>query len=87
MNRRIDVFDNVRQLEQCKADLLLSVAQLYRTLSTMENVEKNEIGEQLAEVIALAYAVGGRLGWEQEELAKKAYRNIRLRMLEENPAP
>lgn len=83
MNRRIDVFDQVRQMEQGKADLLLSVAQLYQTLSTMDAVNQNDIGTQLAVVIAQTYTLGGKLGWESEALTKKVSQIVRVKHLAE----
>ena len=74
----LNVFGNVRQIDKCKADIVLTVGKLYKDLSTEELII-NEINDDISELIVLSYLLGKKLGLEQDEINNKVIKKLRLR--------
>lgn len=74
----LNVFGNVRQIDNCKADLVLAVGKLYKDLSADEIIIE-EVNEDISELIVLSYALGKKLGLDQDEISNKVIKKLRLR--------
>lgn len=76
----LNVFSNVRQIDNCKADLVLAVGNLLKDLSTDEIII-SDINDDISELIVLSYLLGKKLGLDQDELNDKVIKKLRLRKI------
>ena len=78
----IDVFGNMRRIDNRKADILVGVGNLYKILSTGNEASDEEISECIAEIMAASISLGDCLGIGYAEIEKKIINKLRLQMAE-----
>ena len=81
-NGSIDVFGNMRRIDNRKADILVGVGNLYKILSTGNEASDEEISECIAEIMAASISLGDCLGIGYAEIEKKIIKKLRLQMAE-----
>ena len=80
--RTVDVFGNMRRIDNRKADIVLSVGNLYKILSTGNEPTDEEIGDCLASIIASSIALGDSLGVQYGSIEPKVISKLRTQLLE-----
>ena len=78
----IDVFGNMRRIDNRKADILVGVGNLYKILSTGNEASDEEISECIADIMAASISLGDCLGIGYADIEKKIIKKLRLKMAE-----
>ena len=81
--RSVDVFGNMRRIDNRKADIIVSVGKLYKILSAGNEATDEEIGDCLAAIIASAIGLGDSLGVPYSSIEGKVIGKLRIQLLEE----
>jgi hypothetical protein len=83
-NENIDIFTNMRVIENYKAFLLSSVADLFSTMAKGNKSGIDEIIDELSEITMLAYLLGKRLGVNYGAIDERMVKRLKVGVLEEN---
>jgi hypothetical protein len=78
----VDVFGNMRRIDNRKADIILGVGKLYKILSAGNDVNDEEIGDCLAGIIASTISLGDCLGVHYGDIEGKIISKLRMQLLE-----
>ena len=81
-NGSVDVFGNMRRIDNRKADILVGVGNLYKILSTGNETSDEEISDCIADIMASAISLGDCLGVGYADIEKKIIKKLRLQMNE-----
>lgn len=81
-NGSIDVFGNMRRIDNRKADILVGIGNLYKILSTGNEASDDEISSCIADIMAASISLGDCLGISYAEIEQKTVRKLRLQMAE-----
>ncbi len=82
--RAVDVFGNMRRIDNRKADIIIGVGKLYKILSAGNETSDEEIGDCLADIISSSIALGDCLGVQYTDIEEKVISKLRIRLLQ-NP--
>lgn len=80
--KSVDVFGNMRRIDNRKADIVLGVGNLYKILSTGNEATDEEIGDCIAGIIASSIALGDSLGVQYGSIEHKVISKLRVQLLE-----
>lgn len=81
--KEFDIAKNVRLIDWLKSELLTSVADLFKLLSSGIKGSQEAIADCIASIILAAYLLGKRLGIQFEQIDRKLEGKIRLGIIEE----
>lgn len=81
-NGSIDVFGNMRRIDNRKADILAGIANLYKILSTGNEANDEEISDCIADIMAASICLGDCLGIGYADIEAKIIKKLRLQMAE-----
>lgn len=82
--KEFDIAKNVRLIDWLKSELLTSVADLFKLLSSGIKGSQEAIADCIASIILAAYLLGKRLGIQFEQVDRKLEGKIRLGIIEEH---
>ena len=75
-NGSIDVFGNMRRIDNRKADILVGVGNLYKLLSTGNEASDEEISDRIADIMAASISLGDCLGISYGDIEKKIIKKL-----------
>jgi len=79
----LNILDNIKLIENYKAFLLSSVADLFTSMAKGNKSSTDEIIDELSEIIILSYMLGRRLGINFSEIDDKIVKKLKLGLLKE----
>lgn len=80
----MDVMKNLRTIEWIKSEILISISNLYKLLSTGEDDFKKESEDLISNIILLSYILSRRLGISYEDINSNLEDKIKLNLIEEH---
>lgn len=84
-NKEIDITRNIKVIEWLKSELLIDMANLFRSLVNGAKEELHEyISETLSNIILISYLLGRRLGISFGAIEMKMQNKIKLGIIEED---
>lgn len=83
-NKDIDIVKNMRTVEWLKAQLLGTVADLYATLANGEENTRENLEDNISNLILETLLLGKRLGLSYESIDQTLKDNIKLNLIEEH---
>ncbi|NLO81440.1 MAG: hypothetical protein GX094_00010 [Clostridiales bacterium] len=83
-DREPDIAKNLKLIEWLKSEILTSVAEIFRMLTSSAGVSQDRIADRLAGIIVGCYLLGRRLGLHYGTIEQKIVGKIRLGILEEH---
>ncbi len=83
-DRELDIAKNLKLIEWLKSEILTSVAEIFRMLTSSVRVSQDGIADCLASIIVGCYLLGRRLGLHYGAIDQKIASKIRLGILEEH---
>ena len=82
--KEFDIAKNVRLVEWLKSELLTSVAELFKLLSSGIKGSHEALTDCIASIIVACYLLGKRLGIQFDSIDRKVEGKIRLGIIEEH---
>ena len=82
--REPDIARNLKLIEWLKSEILTSVAEIFRMLTSSARVSQDRIADCLASIIVGSYLLCRRLGLNYGAIEQKIANKIRLGILEEH---
>lgn len=79
-----NILDNIKLIENYKAFLLSSVADLYASMAKGNKTSTDEIIDELSEIVILSYMLGRRLGINFSQIDDKIIKKLKLGLLKED---
>lgn len=83
-NKDVDIIKNMKTVEWLKAQLLSTVANLYTTLADGEENTKENLEDNISNLILESLLLGKRLGLSYESIKSTLRDNIQLNLIEEH---
>jgi len=83
-NKDIDIVKNMRTVEWLKAQLLGTVANLYATLASGEDNTRENLEDNISNLILETLLLGKRLGLSYESINSALRDNIKVNLIEEH---
>jgi hypothetical protein len=83
-NKDIDIVKNMRTVEWLKAQLLGTVANLYATLASGEDNTRENLEDNISNLILETLLLGKRLGLSYESIDMALKDNIKINLIEEH---
>ncbi|WMM24681.1 MazG-like family protein [Tissierella sp. MB52-C2] len=83
-NKDVDIIKNMKTVEWLKAQLLSTVANLYTTLANGEENTKENLEDNISNLILESLLLGKRLGLSYESIKSTLRDNIQLNLIEEH---
>lgn len=80
----LNILDNIRLIENYKAYLLASVADLYTSMAKGTKSSTDEILDELSEIVILSYMLGRRLGINFSEIDEKIVKKLKLGLIKDD---
>lgn len=80
--KSVDVFGNMRRIDNRKADILFSVGNLYKILSTGNEASDEEISDCLADIMTSSIVLGDCLGISYRDIEDKVIKKLRVQILQ-----
>lgn len=74
----LDIMGNIKLIENYKNFLLSTVADLFVTMGKGSKASMDEVNDELAEVIILAYLLGKRLGINYSSVDERMIKKLKL---------
>jgi hypothetical protein len=78
------IMQNVRIIEELKANLICIIGELYKLLTKGNNVAQEAILECISGAIILLYILGERLGYSHLEVDENMKKKLKLGIIEED---
>lgn len=78
------IMQNVRIIEELKANLVCIIGELYKLLTKGNNVAQEAILECISGAIILLYILGERLGYSHLEVDENMKKKLKLGIIEED---
>jgi hypothetical protein len=83
-NKDVDIIKNMKTVEWLKAQLLSTVANLYTILANGEENTKENLEDNISNLILESLLLGKRLGLSYESIKSTLRDNIQLNLIEEH---
>ena len=80
----MDIIKNFKTIEWLKAEMLMSIAELYEILAEGQEDSKEEIEDLISDIILLSYLLGKRLGVSFEDINSNLEDKIKLNLIKEH---
>jgi hypothetical protein len=82
-NEDFDIMGSMKLIESYKTFLLASVSDLFTTMAKGNKASMDDVTDELADIITLAYLLGKRLGVNYEAVDERIIKKLKLGVLED----